>query len=61
MYNSGNRRTTLYYILVQRTELKAAKDCKVTPGESITMQHIIIVMNYAMKTPKKKQTRTINK
>ena len=32
-YKSGNTRTTIDYILVKRTELKAAKDCKVIPGE----------------------------
>ena len=34
-YKSVNRRTTIYYILlVNRTDLKAAKYCKVIPGES---------------------------
>ena len=37
-YKSGNRRTTIYYILVKRTDLKAAKDCEVISGESIAMQ-----------------------
>ena len=44
-YKSGNRRTTIDYILVKRTDLKAAKDCKVIPGESIAMQHRIIVID----------------
>ena len=60
-HKSGNRRTTIYYILVKRTDLKAAKDCKVIPGESIAMQHRILVMEYKLKTPMKKQTRKINK
>ena len=38
MYKSGNRRTTLDYILVKRTDMKAAKDCKVMPRESIGKQ-----------------------
>ena len=59
-YKSGNRRTT-HYILVKRTDLKAAKYCKVIPGESIAMQHRILVMDYRMKTPRKKQTRKLNK
>ena len=58
---SGNRRTTIDYILVKRTELKAAKDCKVIPGESITMQHRILFMDYKLKTSMKKHTRKINK
>ena len=45
-YKSGNTRTTIDYILVKRTDLKAAKDCKVIPGESIAMQHRILVMDY---------------
>ena len=60
---SGNMRTTVDYILVKRTDLKAAKDCNVIPGESITMQHRILVMDYInrIKTPRKKQTRKLNK
>ena len=60
-YKSGNRRTTIDYILVKRPDLKAATDCKVIPGESIAMQHNILVMDYRMKTPRKKQTRKLNK
>ena len=60
-YKSGNRRTTIDYILVKRTDLKAAKDCKVIPGESIAMQHRNLVMDYRLKTPRKKQTRKLNK
>ena len=59
-YKSGSRITTIYYILVKRTDLKVAKDCKVIPGESIAMQHRILVMDYKLKTPMKKQTRKLN-
>ena len=58
---SGNRRTTLDYILVKRTDMKAAKDCNVIPAESIAMQHRILVMDYRMKTPRKKHTRKLKK
>ena len=37
-YKGGNRRTTIDYILVKRTDLKASKYCKVIPAESIAMQ-----------------------
>ena len=60
-YKSGSRRATIDYILVKRTDLKAAKDCKVIPGESTAMQHRILVMDYKLKTPMKKQTRKINR
>ena len=60
-YKSGTRRTTIDYILVKRTDLKAAKNCKVIPGESIAMQDRIKVMDYRMKTPRKKQTRQLNR
>ena len=60
-HKNGNRRTTVDYILVERTDLKAAKYCKVIPGYSIAMQHRIIVMGYTMKTPGKKHTRKLNK
>ena len=56
-HKSGNRRTTLDF---KRTDIKAAKDCKAIPGESIAMQHIILVMVYRMKTPRKKQNRKLN-
>ena len=48
-YRSGNIRTTIDYILVKRTHLKAAKDCKVIPGEIIAMQHRILVMDEVKK------------
>ena len=48
-YKSGNRRTTIDYIIVKRTDLKAAKDCKVIPGEGIAMQHRILVMDYKIE------------
>ena len=60
-YKSGNRRTTIGYIPVKRKDLKAAKDCRVIPEESIAMQHRILVMDYRFKTPRKKQTRKLNK
>ena len=56
-YNSGHRRTTIDYILVKRTYLKAAKECNVIQGERIQMQHRILVMDYKLKTPMTKQTR----
>ena len=56
-YNSGNRRTTIDYILVKRTDMKAAEDCKIIPGEGIAMQHRSLVMDYKLKTPMKKQTK----
>ena len=36
---------------VSEIEMKKGK------GESIAMQHIILVMDYRMKTPRKKQNR----
>ena len=49
------------YILVKRTDLKAAKYCKVIPGESIAMQYRILVMDYRLKTTRKKQIRKLYK
>ena len=60
-YKSEIRGTNIYYILVKRTDLKAAKDGKVIPGESIEMQHRSLVMDYTMQTPRKNQTRKLNK
>ena len=60
-YKSGNRRTTIYYILVKRKDPKAAKDCKVIQGESTAMQNRILVLDYTMNTPRKKHTIQINK
>ena len=45
-YNSGDRCSTVDYIIVRREKLRNIKDCKVIPGECAITQHRIIVMDY---------------
>ena len=45
-YKSGDRCSTVDYIITRREKLKNIKDCKVIPGECAITQHRILVMDY---------------
>ena len=45
-YTSGDRCSTVDYIITGREKLKNIKDCKVKPGECAITQHRILVMDY---------------
>ena len=60
-YKSGDRCSTVDYIITRREKLKNIKDCKVIPGECAITQHRILVMDYKsslrrMARPRKKPT-----
>ena len=44
-YKSGDRCSTVDYIITRREKLKNMKDCKVIPGECAITQHRILVMD----------------
>ena len=43
-YRSGDRMSTIDYIMVRRDEIRNIKDCKVIPGECVATQHRLVVM-----------------
>ena len=45
-YKSGDRCSTVDYIITRREKLNNIKDCKVIPGECAITQHRILVMDY---------------
>ncbi|XP_055388369.1 uncharacterized protein LOC129616888 [Condylostylus longicornis] len=45
-YKSGSNCSQIDYILHDRTNVKACKDCKVIPGESHTSQHRVLIADF---------------
>ncbi|XP_048488766.1 uncharacterized protein LOC125491268 [Plutella xylostella] len=43
-YKSGQHATQIDYMLTRRTDIKKVKDCKVIPGEPLTSQHRLLVV-----------------
>nr|XP_032521634.1 craniofacial development protein 2-like [Danaus plexippus plexippus] len=54
-YKSGSHSTQIDYLLTRRCHVGKGTNCKVIPGESLTAQHRLLVMDYVV-TPKKKET-----
>nr|XP_032523145.1 craniofacial development protein 2-like [Danaus plexippus plexippus] len=52
-YKSGSHSTQIDYLLTRRCHISKVTNCKVIPGESLTAQHRLLVMDYVV-TPKKK-------
>ncbi|XP_048483178.1 craniofacial development protein 2-like [Plutella xylostella] len=43
-YKSGQHATQIDYMLTRRSDIKKVKDCKVIPGEPLTSQHRLLVV-----------------
>lgn len=54
-FKSGPSKSQIDFFLVRREELKGAKDCKVIPGESLTAQHRVLVMDFRIAVVKKRR------
>ena len=48
-FKSGPNMSKIDFSLVKRIDRLTCKDCKVIPGESITSQHRLLVLDMAMK------------
>ena len=62
-YKSGDRCSTVDYIIARKEKLKNINDCKVIPGECAITQHRILVMDYKsslrrMARPRKRKPQT---
>jgi hypothetical protein len=55
-YKSGPSRTQIDYFVMRRKDRLCCKDCKVIPGESLTTQHRLLVLDLQIKTLRKKLT-----
>ena len=48
-FKSGANRSQIDYFLVRKGDRQLCKDCKVIPGESLTSQHRILVLDMRLK------------
>ncbi|XP_060810006.1 craniofacial development protein 2-like [Amyelois transitella] len=60
-YKSGNSKTQIDYILIDKKDLKQIKDCKVIPGEPLTSQHRLLLTALKLKTPIKTKIPRVEK
>ena len=47
-YKSGGRSSQIDYLLYRRKDLREVKDCKVIPGDHVSAQHRLVVMDLVM-------------
>src|SRR5262249_47762436 len=52
-YKSGVHKSQIDYFLIRKVDRVLCKDCKVIPGESLTPQHRILVMDVSIHRWKK--------
>ena len=48
-FKSGSNRSQIDFFLTRRLEKSICKDCKVIPGESLTTQHRLMVLDVRIK------------
>ena len=60
-YKSGGSTSQIDFILVKRKDRKEILNCKVIPGEDLTKQHRLIVMDYKIRKEKKVENVKITK
>ncbi|GJT36229.1 retrovirus-related pol polyprotein LINE-1 [Tanacetum coccineum] len=54
-FQSGGRRTQIDYLLVQRGDLKACKDCRVFPREACSSQHSLLALDFLFKSVQRRR------
>ena len=59
-FTSGGK-TQVDYILCRRGVLKAVKDCKVIPGESVAKQHKLVVSRTKIGVIRRREERRVKK
>jgi len=48
-FKNGKNLSHIYYFLTRYRERSLYKDCKVTPGEVLTTQHRLVILNVSIK------------
>ncbi|XP_064080603.1 uncharacterized protein LOC135197468 [Macrobrachium nipponense] len=48
-YKSGGRSSQIDYFMYKRKDLREVKDCKVIPGDHVSVQHRLVVMDLVME------------
>ncbi|XP_064097620.1 uncharacterized protein LOC135209016 [Macrobrachium nipponense] len=48
-YKSGGRSSQIDYLMYKRKDLREVKDCKVIPGDHVSVQHRLVVMDLVME------------
>ena len=56
-YKSGDRMSTIDYIMVRRDEIRNIKYCKVIPGECVATQHRLEVVGMSVEMTRKPRPR----
>ena len=54
---SGDRMSTIDYVMVRGDEIRNVKDCKVIPGECVATQHRLVVMEMNVEMTRKPRPR----
>ena len=60
-YASGGQETQLDYVLYRRGLMNEGKNCKVIKGESVAMQHYLVVKEINIKKTRKRKKRSAPK
>ena len=56
-YRSGDRMSTMDYIMVRRDGIRTIKDCTVISGECVATQHRLVVMEINVEMTRKRRPR----
>ena len=59
-YKSGVARSQIDYFLIRNADKRIFKDCKVIPGESLTTQHRVLVLDMHVKSRKSRTRKVLN-
>ena len=57
-YKSGGRSSQIDYLLYRRKDLREIKDCKVIPGDHVSAQHRLVVMDLVMEIEQTRKRKT---
>ena len=48
-YKNGDRKTQIDFLMCRKSQLREIKNCKVINGESVAVQHKLVVLDWEMK------------
>ena len=60
-YKSGQHESQIDYLITRKRDRRTIMDCKVIPGEPVTRQHRLLVMDLRMGKVRKKKRTTVKK
>ncbi|XP_037791278.1 uncharacterized protein LOC119586600 [Penaeus monodon] len=57
-YKSGDRASQIDFLLYRRRNIREIKKCKVIPGDQVTEQHCMVVINLTIAVSQKQKRKT---